>query len=189
MPHVDIPQSSPESYRLKGAAGQKIKSGEWKDVQKKLGGLLSLIFLRAGKAEQQDVVNALKDKFRQYNGGGGEKGEREARKLKTYLDQKQNEEFQRLLEKVRTAFDQMTDDEKLRLVQLDRMRLGDDELAAQTKARKAFDTAMKKNPAAWDAVVKKIAKGFLAGGSANLTRDGIDVANPDVNADTGHVGV
>lgn len=130
MPHVDIPQSAPESYRLKGAAGQKIKSGEWKDVQKKLGGLLSLIFLRGTKAEQADVANALRNRFRQYNGGGGEKGERTARKLKTYLNQKQNEEFQRLLEKVRTAFDQMTDEEKLRLVQLDRMRLGDDELAA-----------------------------------------------------------
>ena len=95
-----------------------------------MGGLLSLIFLRGTKAEQADVANALRNRFRQYNGGGGEKGERTARKLKTYLNQKQNEEFQRLLEKVRTAFDQMTDDEKLRLVQLDRMRLGDDELAA-----------------------------------------------------------
>ena len=130
MPHVNIPQSAPESYRLKGAKGEKIKSKAWNDVQKKLGGLLSLIFLRGTKAEQADVANALRNKFRKYNGGDGEKGERTARKLKTYLNQKQNDEFQRLLEKVRTAFDQMTDEEKLRLVQLNRMRLGDDELAA-----------------------------------------------------------
>ena len=32
MPHVDIPQSAPESYRLKGATGEKIKSGEWKEI-------------------------------------------------------------------------------------------------------------------------------------------------------------
>ena len=107
--------------------------------------------------------------------------------VKTYLNQKQNEEFQRLLEKVRTAFDQMTDEEKLRLVQLDRMRLGDDELAAQNKAQKAFDTAMKKKPEAWDIVVKKVAKGFLSGGSANLTRDGIDIENPFADADNGHI--
>ena len=46
---------------------------------------------------------------------------------------------------------------------------------------------MKKKPAVWDTVVKKVAKGFLSGGSANLTRDGIDIENPFADADNGHV--
>ena len=163
MPHVEIPQSSPESYRLRGASGQKIKSNEWKEVQKKLGGLLSLIFLRGDKSDQADVTNALQARFRQYNGGGGERGERQARKLKTYLNAKQNEEFQRLLEKVRTAFGQMTDEEKMRLVQLNRMRLGDDETSALNKAQRAKEQADRRGEGEWDGVVKRAAKAFLAG--------------------------
>ena len=46
--------------------------------------------------------------------------------------------------------------------------------------------AMKKKPEAWDIVVKKVARGCLSGGSANLTRDWINVENAFADADNGH---
>lgn len=166
-PKVTIPQSPAE--------GPKIKAKEWAEVQKKLGGLLMLIRLRADKAEFDGAMNEIKSRMEQYQGSAGSKGEREARKLKTYLTKEQNDEFQALLQQVRDDYSKMTDDAKIRLIELDRMRVGDTLTDAQAKAKKAYDTAMKKSPEAFDVTVKKIAKSFLAGGSNNVSRDGIDV--------------
>ena len=116
-PRVVIPQSPAE--------GPKIKSKEWAEVQKKIGGLLTLIMLSADKSEQAGVTQAIKDAMEKYQGKAGERGERHAGKLKTYLTAEQNDEFQELVRQVRTGFDEMSDEAKIRLLELDRMRMGD----------------------------------------------------------------
>lgn len=176
MPRVVVPQS-PEK-------GPKIRGAEWEDVKRKLGGFLTMIQLKLKPEELREVALEIDRVFRDKYGDmdaegnmlGG--GTAQVRKFVTYLKGSQQDEFLRLLEKVRTAYGDMTDEEKLRLVQLNRMRLGDNEDVALRKAEQAKQKADRKNADEWDKVVKKAAKGFLAGQSGNLTRDGIDVENP-----------
>jgi len=91
---VVIPQTTIEDCRLydehgRRAEGRKIKSSEWNDVQKKIGQLLSLAYLELPREEGRELTRALRARVDEWNGVGTERGQRQARKLKTYLTDRQ----------------------------------------------------------------------------------------------------